>query len=297
MPLHVPKNRRMLRIYGIVVGLIIAGIFGAKFIADLRNKFTAPEADSVGQCKTFTAGGPCNPAGTPLECTKNSCPGGYKTWRCDSVTKKWVKVEASKCSGCPWTETNGKCCPRPPDACTTVGEKRCIPDPVIAECTPWLGADPSCQYKNYWKAVDWIDKCPAPTNTPKPKPSSTPIPTVTPIITQAPSPTPTRTPTPTKTPTPTRTPTPIKTPTPSPTLPPGVTPTITPIPTHTPGPTSTPGPGPTSTPEPTATPKPLAQANPTPGGQTLAQSGNIFPTLIVSAGGILLLILGIVFAL
>lgn len=109
-------------------------------------------------------------------------------------------------------------------------------------------SDVSCSALATYKAPDYCNNSPTPTNTPTATPTptvtktvtptvtNTPTKTVTPTVTKTPTvtPTPTKTsiilPTPTNTPTKTATPTVTKTPTPTVTKTPTVTPTVTPTP-------------------------------------------------------------------
>lgn len=113
---------------------------------------------------------------------------------------------------------------------------------------------------------------------------------VQPTATQ--TPTPTATPGPTATPTPTPTPGPTETPTPPPVG--GPQPTATPTPIRTPTTTPTP----TKTPTPTPTPKPMVEASPSAQPIPRVPVAGAGPTVLgatVIAGGLLFLILGLIF--
>jgi len=134
---------------------------------------TSPKGNCL-ECKTNTSGGP-NPAWAP-------CGGA---------------------SNCPWTpsaETNNMCCPTGTDACSTLGDKMCVPDPFISICSIW---DTGCPagHQNYWKHLETVTSCdnltPTPTDVSNQNPTDTPLPTAT----NTPIPTETNTPVPTNTPT------------------------------------------------------------------------------------------------
>lgn len=105
-------------------------------------------------------------------------------------------TDANKCTNvCPWTLTNGQCCPKSPDNCSNPGSYLCIPDPFIAQCTLWNSSCPSGQ-QYYWKAIHWTGswdelqkdpRCNGGGNTPTPGTQRTP----TPGTHTSPTPTPT----------------------------------------------------------------------------------------------------------
>lgn len=109
-----------------------------------------------------------SPKGNCLECKENNSGGPNPAW--------------APCGGdsdCPWTKTNGVCCPKSPDNCSNLGDKKCIPDPFISECSVWDNSCPSGQ-QYYWKHLEGITSCvnfPTPTPTPGgggPTPTPTP---------------------------------------------------------------------------------------------------------------------------
>ncbi len=135
-------------------------------------------------CTGFKPWGTCTEAQKDVTCSKNDCELGSKDWKCSG--KIWNPIyETRECSGsCPWSLTNGKCCPKPPDNCSTPGSKICIKDPFVAECTLWDASCPSGQ-QYYYRAIAWSSDyedlvrryCTNPTPT-GPRPSI--FPTVTP---------------------------------------------------------------------------------------------------------------------
>ena len=149
--------------------------------SNIGDKSTSPKGNCL-ECKTNTSGGP-NPAWAP----------------CGGV------------SDCPWTpsaETNNMCCPTT-DACATLGDKLCVPDPFISICSVWNASCPA-GHQNYWKHLKTVTSCdnitPTPKNESNPTPINTPVPTVvinTPVPTEINTPVPTITDTPGSTITPT----------------------------------------------------------------------------------------------
>ncbi|MBU1327200.1 hypothetical protein KKB64_05035 [Patescibacteria group bacterium] len=170
-----PKKKKSgaARALAVFLLLLVTVPVGAYFIsqrnqqiADIRNRAAEipgpyppwSACDVIGDTTT-------SPKGNCLECKENTSGGPNPAW--------------APCGGtpeCPWQLTNGQCCPKPPDNCSNPGDKICIPDPFISQCSEWdLGCPSGQQY--YWKHLEGITSCDNfPTPTPTPGPTEPPGP-------------------------------------------------------------------------------------------------------------------------
>jgi len=130
-----------------------------------------------------------------------NCQRGYKKWICHQKPNDTIyyyipydrdyynTTENNQCVACPWPETNGQCCPTPPDNCSNPGSYLCIEDPFVSQCTLWDNSCPAGQ-RYYWKAVAWSDNyddlvaqyCSFTPTQPPPPPGTTFTPTPTPVL-------------------------------------------------------------------------------------------------------------------
>jgi hypothetical protein len=105
-------------------------------------------------------GGTCSPQGDECDagdkgryCCVKSISGSI-TWQ----PKTWATCPQGTAT-CPWTETNGNCCPSSVDACDyTAGGVKCIADPFNSHCEKW--GDGTCPGGGgRWAGVHYYTDC------------------------------------------------------------------------------------------------------------------------------------------
>ena len=207
IPMQPKKKGGKGMLIGMLVFLILTLPVAVYYGSQQYKQITERRGRAVGITGPYPPWSACNnigdtstsPKGNCLECKTNTSGGPNPAWApCGGV------------SDCPWTpsaETNNMCCPTGTDACSTLGDKMCVPDPFISICSVW---DTGCPagHQNYWKHLETVTSCdntptptdePGATNTPRPTATNTPVPTATntpvPTATNTPTNTPTITPT------------------------------------------------------------------------------------------------------